>query len=430
MNVSQRGGLWLSAAGFIVCVGVAVPTLGAGVEPVRSLARQEKPALIKTLKELVAIESGSTDIEGLDTLARRLVSRLQALDGAVEVIEPGVDVYRMHDTPKNIGRMVRATFSGTGTKSILLLAHMDTVYPRGLLAQQPFRIKGNRAYGLGIADDKQGIAVILHTLAILKALSFREYGRLTVFINGDEELSSPASRTLLTQLGAAHDAVFSLEASRIKADKVSLATSGIAAVTLTVRGRAAHAGMSPERGINALYELAHQILQTRDLSEPAVGLKLNWTLASAGTARNVIPPSATATADVRVARVEDYEGIEQKVRERFKTQLLPGATLEVGFERRRPPLEATRASRALARHARQIYRELGRELIVDDKPEGGGTDAAFAALSTAAPVIERLGLRGFGAHTAEAEYILLDSIEPRLYLLARLVMDVARGKTP
>ena len=187
--------------------------------------------------------------------------------------------------------------------------------------------------------------------------------------------------------------------------------------------------MSPEKGVNALYELAHQVLQTRDLSNPAVGLKMNWTLANAGTTRNMIPPSAQATADVRVLRVADYDDIEKKVRERMKNQLLPEAKVEMNFERRRPPLESTAASRALAKHAQQIYRELGKELIVDEVPEGGGTDAAFAALKTKAPVIERFGLRGYGAHSAEAEYVLLDSIEPRLYLLARMIMSLSHGKS-
>jgi glutamate carboxypeptidase len=100
------------------------------------------------------------------------------------------------------------------------------------------------------------------------------------------------------------------------------------------------------------------------------------------------------------------------------------------FERRRPPLEASAASRALAKHAEKIYRELGKELVVDDQPEGGGTDAAFAALNTKAPVIERFGLQGYGAHSADAEYILIDSIEPRLYLLARMIIDVSQGKSP
>jgi len=235
---------------------------------------------------------------------------------------------------------------------------------------------------------------------------------------------------LITKLGAEHDATFSVESSRAESDKLSLATSGIASITLTVKGRASHAGVRPEAGVNALYELAHQVLQTRDLSRPAVGLKMNWTIANAGTARNMIPPAAQAIADVRVLRVADYDDIENKVQERINNQLLPEAKVEMNFERRRPPLEATAASRTVAKHAQQVYRELGKELVVDDMPEGGGTDAAFAALSTKAPVIERFGLQGYGAHSADAEYILLDSIEPRLYLLARMIMDISQGNSP
>ena len=336
----------------------------------------------------------------------------------------------MEDTPEKIGKMVRATFAGTGSKKILLLAHMDTVYQRGMLAKQPFRIAGDRAYGVGIADDKQGIAVILHTLAMLKAMDFRQYGTLTVLINGDEEISSPGSRSLITKLGSEHDATFSVESSLASSDKLALATAGIASITLTVEGKASHAGAAPERGVNALYELAHQVLQTRDLSDPATGVKMNWTLAQAGRTRNMIPPNAQAVADVRVLRLADYDGIEQKVRERIKNQLLPETKVEMLFERRRPPLQATEASQALGRHAQQIYRELGKELVVDAVAEGGGTDAAFAALNTKAPVIERFGLRGFGMHTIDAEYVLIESIEPRLYLLARMIMDVAAGKSP
>ena len=412
--------------GFII---IAAQAFGQVREPVLSLAKKEKPALLETLKELVSIETGSRDSEGLEKLAALIAARLKELGGRVELVEPG-DVYKMEDTPEKIGKMVRATFAGTGKKKILLIAHMDTVYPRGMLAQQPFRIAGDRAYGLGISDDKQGIAVILHTLALLKAMNFREYGTLTMLINADEELSSPGSRSLITKLGAEHDATFSVESSRAESDKLSLATSGIASITLTVKGRASHSGAAPERGVNALYELAHQVLQTRDLSDPAVGLKMNWTLANAGTTRNMIPPGAQAVADVRVLRVADYDGIEKKVRERIKNQLLPDAKVDMIFERRRPPLEATPASRALAKRAQQIYRELGKELVVDDVAEGGGTDAAFAALKTKAPVIERFGLQGYGGHTADAEYVLLDSIEPRLYLLARMIMEVAEGRSP
>jgi glutamate carboxypeptidase len=417
------------AAVLLLALALPSPAIGQPVEPVLALARQERPALLDTLKDLVSIESGSRDIEGLDRLADLIAARLKDLGGQVELVEP-TDIYKMEDTPEKIGKMVRATFTGSGTKKILLIAHMDTVYQRGMLAKQPFRIAGERAYGVGIADDKQGIALILHALAMLKAMDFRRYGTLTVLINADEEISSPGSRSLITKLGREHDAVFSLESSLTESDKLALATAGIASVTLTVEGKASHAGAAPEKGVNALYELAHQVLQTRDLSDPEAGVKMNWTMAQAGRTRNMIPPNGQAVADVRVLRLSDYDGIEKKVRERIKTQLLPDTKLEMIFERRRPPLQATDASRALGRHAQQIYRELGKELVVDEVAEGGGTDAAFAALESKGPVIERFGLRGFGMHSIEAEYVLIESIEPRLYLLARMIMDTAEGKSP
>jgi glutamate carboxypeptidase len=430
MSFHQAFRRYTQIALFALVACAAGRSHGAPVEPVLSLAQKEHPAVLETMKALVGIESGSADREGLDRLAALIADRLKELGGQVELIEPGSDIYRMHDTPEKIGKMVRATFTGTGTKKILLIAHMDTVYPRGMLARQPFRIDGDRAYGLGISDDKQGIAVILHTVAMLNAMKFRDYGTLTVLINGDEEVSSPASRGMLTKLGAEHDATFSFEASRAESDKLSLATSGIAAATIEVRGKASHAGSAPEKGVNALYELAHQVLQARDLSDPAAGLKVNWTTARAGIVRNMIPPYAQAVADVRVMRVTDYDGIEQKLKERIKKQLLPEAEVNLVFERRRPPLQASDAARALGKHAQLIYEELGKKLIVDDQAEGGGTDAAFAALETKTPVIERFGLQGFGAHSTNNEYVLISSIEPRLYLATRLIMDVAQGKAP
>jgi glutamate carboxypeptidase len=416
-------------AAILLTASAIAPATAQLNEQVLSLAKKEQQPLLKTLEELVTIESGSRDFEGLERVAKLIAERLQALGGQVELVEAS-DIYKMEDTPSQIGKMVRATFTGTGTKKILLLAHMDTVYQRGMLAKQPFRIKGDRAYGVGIADDKQGIALIIHAIAMLRAMNFRDYGTLTVLINADEEISSPGSRSLITKLGAENDAVFSVEASRAESDKLALATAGIASVTLNVQGKASHAGSSPERGINALYELSHQILQMRDLSDPKTGVKMNWTVATAGRVRNMIPPNARAIADVRVLRVADYDGIEAKVRERVKKQLLPEAKVELIFERRRPPLEATDASRALSKHAQQIYGELGKTLVVDHVAEGGGTDAAFASLKTKAPVIERFGLQGFGAHTIEAEYVLISSIEPRLYLMTRMIMDAAQGKAP
>ncbi|SDW45323.1 glutamate carboxypeptidase [Variovorax sp. YR634] len=417
----------LLAAVCAACFGTAFAAPDAQVA---SLAAKEKPALLDTLKELVSIESGSRDLDGLEKISDLIAAKFKALGGQVELIDPSAEAYRMEDTPEKMGRVVRATFKGTGKKKILLIAHMDTVYTVGMLNKQPFRIDGDKAYGLGIADDKQGVAVITHIVSMLQAMKFKEYGTLTVLINGDEEISSPGARALITRMGSEHDAVLSFEGAYVKEDKLSLATAGIASVTLHVTGKASHAGSAPELGVNALYELSHQILQMRDLSDPATGLKMNWTISKSGSNRNVIPASATAGADVRVLKVSDYDRIEQQVNERVKKQLIPEAKVEMNFERRRPPLEATDASRAMARHAQQIYKdELGLPLGADDKAAGGGTDAAFAALKTKAPVIERFGLQGFGAHSADAEYVLVNSIELRLYLGTRMVMDIARGKT-
>ena len=420
----MRSAVWL----LLGALFVSTPAGAQVAQPVLERVRAERAPLIETLRDLVAIESGSRDPEGLARIADLIADRLAALGGEVERV-PVPEVYRMADTPPAIGDMVLARFRGSGRGRILLLAHMDTVYQRGMLTDQPFRIEGDRAYGLGIADDKHGVAVILHTLSALDALDFRDYALITVLINADEEVSSPGSRTVITRLGREHDVVFSCEGAGAN-DRLSLTTAGIASIKLTVGGRASHAGAAPEQGRNALYELAHQILQTRNLSDPSVGVKLNWTVASGGSTRNVIPAHAEALADVRVLRVEDYDRIERAVRERIGSQLISDTTVEMIFERRRPPLETNEASRSLARHARGVYEAFGRELTISEQASGGGTDAAFASLETDAPVIEGFGLRGFGAHSDSAEYVDLTSIEPRLYLLTRMIMDVAEGRAP
>ena len=421
---------WLSSlfVAPLLALGLLHTALAQDNASVRVAVEAQRTPLIATMGELVSIESGSRDPEGLRTLATLLVDRFRGLGADVELVSHNTP-YVMVDTPPEIGQSVVARFRGRGQGRVLLLAHMDTVYQRGQLADQPFRVDDDRAYGLGIADDKQGVALIIHTLETLRALDFDDYELITVLINADEEVSSAGSRGLITALGAEHDAVFSCEGGG-GSDRLALTTAGIGAVLLNVTGRASHAGGAPEQGRNALYELAHQVLQMRDLSDAAAGIKLNWTIASAGVTRNVIPAEARATADFRVLRVAAYDEVERVVRQRIQNQLIPDTTVEVSFERRRPPLEATEASRALAAHAQSVYDEIGYRLLVSDRAAGGGTDAAFAALESEAPVIEGFGLVGFGAHSDAREYVDLNSVVPRLYLLTRMVMDVSQGHAP
>src|SRR3989449_5155174 len=246
---------------FILAAALASAVQGAPQEPVWALAQKEKPAVVETLREFVNIESGSRDKEGLDRRAAQLAERLAGLGAKVEFYEPSAaDTYRLFDTPKEIGKVVVGRFQGSGARRIMLLAHMDTVYPRGTLARRPFRIEGARAYGPGIADDKGGVALILHTLAMLQAMDYRGYGALTVVINGDEEISSPGARAFIQRAGAENDFVFSCEPTlATKAGGITLATSGVGQATLTVRGKSAHAGVNPERSEEHTSELQSRL---------------------------------------------------------------------------------------------------------------------------------------------------------------------------
>ena len=299
----------------LAMAGLSGSALAAPKADIQALAQKHQQPLLDTLRELVHIESGSKDMEGVEQIANYVAGKLREQGGKVEILQP-TDVYRLGDTPEKIGPMVHAEFKGKGTSRIMLIAHMDTVYLRGMLKDQPFRIDGERAYGLGIADDKQGVALILHTVAMLRQLGFDNYGTLTVLMNSDEEISSPGARSTITRLGAEQDAVFSFEGGGTDGG-VRLATSGIGAAYLKVEGKASHAGAKPEDGVNALYELSHQLLQMKDLSKPETGLKLNWTVAKAGTNRNVIPAEATAQADARALRVADFTATLEKMREQL-----------------------------------------------------------------------------------------------------------------
>ncbi len=382
---------------------------------IEKLAAEQTPLLLQTLDKLVSIESGSRDAEGLEKIRQLIEAELIAIGLSPQVIAPRALA--------KTGAMVQAKLLGKGTANIALIAHMDTVYQRGDLSRQPFRVEGNQAFGLGISDDKSGVAVILHTLRMIKALNIDSFASLTVLINGDEEIGSPGSRDRIMQLGEESDLVISFEGSSVKSDYVRLATSSIARATLTVKGRASHSGANPDFGRNALYEMSHQILQMRDLSDPKTGLKLNWTLARAGTVVNMIPSEAQATADVRAQSLSDFDAVEKTLTERIKNKLIPETEVKIELVRGRPPLSPTEKSRQTAKLTQTLAAEINWKLDVLEKATGGGTDAAYASQRSKGAVIESFGLQGFGGHTDDAEYILISSIAPRLYITTRLIQS-------
>ena len=385
-------------------------------------ATSEQPAGVRTLEQLVNIETGTGDVEGIAAAGKYLEDHLKALGFTVtrhKALSPAVG--------DNIVGRLKGALDGRGGKSLLLISHMDTVYPRGMLAKAPFRIEGNRAYGPGIADDKGGNAVILHTLKLLKTYGFRDFGTITVLFNTDEEKGSFGSRDLIQEEAGKADYVLSFEPTSAERESMTLGTSGIAYVQANITGRASHAGAAPEQGVNALVEASDLVLRTMDIDDKAKGLRFNWTIAKAGAVSNIIPASATLNADVRYARAEDFEAAMKTLESRAQMKKLPDAEVAIVVKAGRPAFNAGPGGRLLIDKAVNFYKEAGGSLQIDERT-GGGTDAAYAALS-GKPVIESLGLPGSGYHSDKAEYVLLDAIPRRLYMATRMVMDLGSGRT-
>ena len=384
-------------------------------------AEAAQPAVIETLQKLVLIESGSANLPGLVKVADYAQARLNALGAKTERIK----------TSDSDRVMVKGVFTGKGRLKAMLIAHMDTVYPDGILASQPYKLDGNRLYGPGIADDKGGIAVILHALGMLKSLGWNDYATVTVLFNPDEEIGSGGSGALIQSLAAEHDVVLSYEPtaakSMAKVEGVLLAAAGTATAKMEVKGRASHAGAAPDEGRNALIELSHQMLATQDIAKNIPGAQLNWTYAQGGSVRNQIPAQAMATADVRLLKPDAAEKLQAAlVAKTQESHRVPDTHVHVSLDVGRPPYVAGERGMALAQKARAIYAELDGRQLFFHPVTGGGTDAGFASGSGKAAVLESLGLAGWGFH-AKDEYIEIDSIVPRLYLTSRLLQELAKA---
>jgi glutamate carboxypeptidase len=408
-------------AGTFACVMAVATAAAAGPDAaLLAAAEAQQPAVIESLHDMVAIESGSGNPDGLTQMADYAEARLRALGATTERIQAS----------RGPGSLVKGTFRGSGTAKLMLIAHLDTVYPAGILAQQPYHRSGNQLFGPGIADDKGGIAVILHSLAIANLAGWRDYARLTVLFNPDEEVGSWGSGETIAALADEHDVVFSCEPTSAKAvarnEGLALGASGTASLTMEVTGRAAHAGDAPGQGRNALVELAYQILQTKDVARDIPGAQLSWTLAQAGVVSNQIPERAVARGDVRIRAPGAADKLAAALQAKVTSNhLVPDTVTTIRIGPGRPAFVANERARALARQAQAIYAELDGRVLRLGEGGGGATDAGYAGRSGKAIVIEGFGLAGANYH-ARDEYIEIDSIVPRLYLMTRLLMSVAR----
>ena len=367
----------------------------------------ELDALIDCLRQAVEIESPSQNPVAIDRMANFFAREFSQRGAKVQLLS--------HPTA---GSALVAEFwgGGRGAKPILLLGHLDTVWETGTLAEMPFEVRDGNAYGPGIYDMKSGIVCGLWAIQALTALKIKPAGPVRFFLNADEEVSSIAFRDELLAEARLSRAVLVLEPAAAQG-ALKTARKGVGEFQITVRGRSAHAGINPSAGVNAISELARQILRIEKLSRPRRGMTVNVDVVQGGTRSNVIPELAVARVDVRVPTTLDREKIEKKMRS--LTPIHPLATLEITGGVNRPPLERKMAS-ALFRQARELGRQMGLDL--KEAATGGGSDGNFTA-ALGIPTLDGLGGTGDGAH-ARDEHVVLSELPQRAALLAALIAAV------
>jgi glutamate carboxypeptidase len=364
------------------------------------------------LQRLVGIDSGAANAAGVAALAAALRPELEKLGATIESVP---------STVPGFAPSLLATWTGTGRGRILLIAHMDTVFLPGVAAERPYRVEGDRGIGPGAGDDKQGIVTGLCALRALQQTAFRDYARIALLLNSNEETGSTGSGELILAQAAASDVVINLERG-VPPDGVVVARKGSAKMTIEITGRAAHSGLEPDKGRNAVVEAAHQILAVSSLGDPTKETTVNVTLIEGGTVSNVIPERATVTVDVRAFSAEEFDRVEAGMRRLAADVTVPDVKVEATLERGFPPWPRNASTDALLARANEIYAEIGRSLapIV----VGSSADVALAA-QTGTPSIDGFGSLGGGAHGVD-DHADLASIVPRTYLLARMLMELGR----
>ena len=350
---------------------------------------------VELLRRLVELESPTGDAERIGHIGRFVAAEAAALGGRVEMR----------------GHHLAARFGPVAGKPLVLVAHMDTVWPAGTLPAMPFRVEDGYAWGPGALDMKAGIVVALEALR-------RPADRprpVTLLVTADEEVGSPTGRPVVEEIARGARAALVLEPP-VKDGTITTRRSGLARYQLHIRGRAAHAGNGSRAGVSAIEELAHQVAAVHALADPAAGIRTNVGQVGGGTGDNVVAAESWARIDARAWTADDQRRLEKSVR--GLRPHLEGAVISVTGGVTRPPMTQTPAGGELARTVIAIAAEQGLDLAENASP--GGSDGNFAA-AVGTPVIDGLGPTGSGAHALD-ERVSLESIEERTGLLAALLV--------
>ncbi len=364
------------------------------------------PEMLSTLQKLVLAESPSLEKEPSDLCCDILAKEWHKRGASVERI-----------IQKVRGDQLRVTWWSEKSRpagQFLVLGHYDTVYSCGALDKMPFRVAGGKAYGPGIFDMKAGLTQALFALDALQQTKVPLRHRLVFLWTSDEEIGSDASRKLIETEARRSDAVFVLEPSLGPKGLLKTARKGVGEAELIVHGRASHAGLAPQEGVNAIHELSRQLLRIQEWNDLRRGVSVNADIIEGGTRVNVIAEHARAVLDLRSLRVSDMGRIERKLH--ALRPILPGAKLEVRGGFNRAPLER-KSSAALFAKAKKLAAQM--DLTLGECTAGGGSDGNLTA-AVGAPTLDGLGAVGHGAHSAD-EHILINAMPARAALLAALL---------
>lgn len=375
---------------------------------VKDCIEQTRNDQLELLRRLVLLESPSDVPAAQEEILALLVAEFKAVDLQVEQV-PG---------ERSGGYLIARADPSAGIANQLVLGHCDTVWPLGTLDHLPVEVEGGRMTGPGVYDMKAGLTQIIFALRALREVGAAPPLRLIVFVNTDEEIGSRESKDRIRSLARDADRAFVLEPSLGPTGKLKTARKGVGRFTLTIKGRAAHAGLEPEAGASAILELSHLIQQLFALNDRDRGITVNVGMIDGGLRPNVVAPESTAVVDVRVLRQDDVAYIEEAIH-RLRPST-PGVEIEVDGRIGRPPLERNDRNRALWTLAQECANALGIQL--DEGTAGGGSDGNHTSLYTA--TLDGLGAVGDGAH-AEHEYIEIDPTLERTALLALLLASPA-----
>jgi glutamate carboxypeptidase len=394
------------------------PPTHSSPEAQRRLAyfSERRDEIVSTIRELVEIESPSDNKAAVDEVAEAVAHKFSRLGGEVHV-----------HPAKDFGNHLQVNFASKSAKPVLLLGHYDTVYPLGTLATMPCRAVHNRLTGPGVLDMKSGIALMLHALAALQEWHGGLDGKeqrgglprpVTVLLVSDEEVGSDSSRAITESLAKKSAAVLVLEPSYGRQGALKTARKGVGAYLVKVTGKASHAGLDFQKGVNAILELARQIEKLSGFTDLKKGLTVNVGIVSGGSRTNVVPAEAAAQIDIRIARIKDAAGIDKKMRGLRPFHRKCKIAISGGINR--PPMERTAGVATLYAQAVAIARELGWKL--GEAAVGGGSDGNFTA-GLGIPTLDGLGGVGDGAHAAH-EHILISELPRRAALIAGLIEAV------